>query len=136
MTTLSSAFMSSRRARMVRSVSLALWGRETVSGVRRGARESAGVCRGADPFCALHSPPGKPGGLREHNYLVLFFLPRRLPVLAANFRFGDFVPRFLLPLFAVLNFRALLALWRERSGCPNCPRRARRAVEDKGDLRP
>jgi hypothetical protein len=59
-----------------------------------------------------------------------------LPVLAANFRFGAFVPRFLLRIFAVLDLRALLALRRERSGCPACRRKARSAVEDKGDLRP
>jgi len=53
--------------------------------------------------------PSLSRGFKEHNYLVLFFLPRRLPVLAANFRFGDFVPRFLLLVFAGLNLRALLA---------------------------
>src|SRR4030095_8425963 len=61
MTTLSSAFMSSSRARTVWSVSLAVGCRETVSGVRRDARESAGVCRVCDPFYALHSPRREPG---------------------------------------------------------------------------
>ena len=60
MTTLSSAFMSSRRARTVRSVSLALGCRETVSGVRRDARESAGVFRGLI-LSSLHSPRLEPG---------------------------------------------------------------------------
>src|SRR5215510_4100715 len=60
MTTLSSAFISSSRARTVRSVSLAVGCRETVSGVQRDARESAGVCRVCDPFYALHSPRYEP----------------------------------------------------------------------------
>src|ERR1700690_841363 len=60
MVTLSSAFMSSRRARTMRNVSLAL-GRlgalerlETDTGERRVARETACVARGFYPFASLH----------------------------------------------------------------------------------
>jgi len=56
MTTLSSAFMSSKRARTVLSISLAVGCRETVSGLRRDARESADVLRVFGPFDALHPP--------------------------------------------------------------------------------
>src|SRR4030095_12404307 len=136
MTTLSSAFMSSSRARTVWSVSLAVGCRETVSGVRRDARESAGVCRVCDPFYALHSPRREPGDLNEHNYLVRFFLPRLLPVLAPNLDLPDFVPRFLSLVFVLEDLWMLFAF---RPGRPEFGlrlRRARSAVEDRGDLRP
>jgi hypothetical protein len=92
-------------------------------------------CRGMQGFgsflfLCVALTPVRTGDFKEHNYLVRFFLPRRLPVLAVNFRFGVFVPRFLLLVFAPLDLR------RERSGFPSCLRRARSAVEDNGDLRP
>jgi hypothetical protein len=59
-----------------------------------------------------------------------------LPVLAANLDFGDFVPRFLRAVFALEDLRVLFALWRERAGFSPRRRKARSAVEDKGDLRP
>src|SRR4029450_10785639 len=136
MTTLSSAFMSSSRARTVWSVSLAVGCRETVSGVRRDARESAGVCRVCDPFYALHSPRREPGDLKKHNYLVRFFLPRLLPVLAPNLDLPGFVPRFLSLAFALEDLLMFFAFRRERSGFPLRLRRARSAGEDKGDLTP
>ena len=134
MTTLSSAFMSSRRARTVRSVSLAVGCRETFSGVRRDARESAGVFRGSGPFYMLHSLPVRTGGLTKHNYLVRLFLPRRLWVLAVILRFALLFPR-LLPLdLAPLDLpdlaRRAPPVGRFRR------RRARSAVDDRGDLRP
>src|SRR4029078_6411766 len=134
MTTLSSAFMSSRRARTVRSVSLAVGWRETVSGVRRDARASAGVVRGFGPCYALHSPPIRPGSLTKHNYLVRLFLPRRLWGLVVNLVFSLVFPRLLPPAFSPLDLPGLVRLappvgsfWR---------RRARSAVDDRGDLRP
>ena len=125
--------MSSRRARTVRSVSLAVGCRETFSGVRRDARESADVFRASGPFYMLHSPPVRTGSLTKHNYLVRLFLPRRLWVLAVILRFALLFP--LLPLdLATLDLPGL---------APRAPpvgrfrrRRARSAVDDRGDLRP
>ena len=77
MVTLSSAFMSSRRARTMRSVSLALGRLEMGSGERRAARESAGVGRGPYPFSSLHSP-GANRGLDQDSYFARFFPPLRL----------------------------------------------------------
>src|SRR4249920_1107367 len=134
MTTLSSAFKSSRRARTVRSVSLAVGCRETFSGERRGAQESAGVFRGSGPFYVLHSPPVRTGGLTKHNYLVRFFLPRRLWVLAVNLRFAVLFPRLLPTVLEALDLPGL-ALRVPPVGRFR-PRRARSAVDDKGDLRP
>jgi len=74
MATVSSAFMSSRRARTVLSVPSALGCRETGSGARR-ARESAGVIRGFDPFDALHSPRHEPGYLEKIVTLSASFYP-------------------------------------------------------------
>src|SRR5215468_8299162 len=129
MTTLSSAFMSSRRARTVRSISLAVGCRETFSGVRRDARESADVFRASGPFYMLHSPPVRTGSLTKHNYLVRLFLPRRLWVLAVILRFALLFPR-LLPLDLPGLARRALPGGRFRR------RRARSAVDDRGDLRP
>jgi len=134
MTTLSSAFMSSRRARTVRSVSLAVGCRETFSGVRRDARESAGVFRGFGPFYALHSPPVRPGGLTKHNYLVRLFLPRRLWLLVVNLRFALLFPRLLPPDFVPLDLSGLAR--RAPAAGSFRRRRARSAVDDRGDLRP
>jgi hypothetical protein len=134
MTTLSSAFKSSRRARTVRSVSLAVGCRETFSGVRRDARESAGVFRGSGPFYVLHLPPVRSGSLTKHNYLVRLFLPRRLWVLAVNLRFAVLFPCLLPLVLAPLDLPGLARrappVGRFRR------RRARSAVEDRGDLRP
>src|SRR4029078_6058340 len=135
MTTLSSAFMSSRRARTVRSVSLAVGCRETFSGVRRDARESAGVFRGFGPFYALHSPTVRPEGLTKHNYLVRLFLPRRLWLLVVNLRFALLFPRLLSPDFVPLDLLSGLARRAPAAGSFR-RRRARSAVDDRGDLRP
>src|SRR5215813_11807706 len=134
MTTLSSAFMSSRRARTVRSVSLAVGCRETFSGVRRDARESAGVFRGSGPFYVLHSLPVRTGSSPKHNYLVRLFLPRRLWALAVILPFALLFPRLLPPDLEPLDLPGLarraplVGLFRRR--------RARSAVDDRGDLRP
>src|SRR5215467_10055470 len=134
MTTLSSAFMSSRRARTVRSVSLAVGCRETFSGVRREARESAGVFRGSGPFYALHSPPVRTRSLTKHNYLDRVFLPRRLWALAVNLPFALLFPRLLPSDLEPLDLPGLARrappVGRFRR------RRARSAVDDRGDLRP
>ena len=130
-TTLSSAFKSSRRARMVRSVSSALGCRATISGLRSGARESAGVFRGAGPFDALHSPRYEPGS-HEDNYVARLFLARRLRAFVGNLCAGPLFPRFLFLVFAFLDWSGCLC------NCVEVPslRRARNAVEDSGDLRP
>src|SRR6185437_3521523 len=61
MVTMSSAFMSSRRARTILcNVSVGI-GRETKAGERGAARESACVDRGIYPFCLSHSPPALAG---------------------------------------------------------------------------
>src|SRR5262245_6773499 len=133
-TTLSSAFMSSRRARTVRSVSLAVSCRETSSGLRRDARESACVCRGPDPFNALHSFPVETGNPKKHNYLDRFFLARRLRIFAAILRLETLFPRFLSLVFARRDLAGRRL--RERFGAPRRLRNARSAVEDSGDLRP
>ena len=66
MLTVSSAFMSSRRARTTLSVSCALTRGDTASG-ERDARESAGVGRGAYPFMLLHAP-GANRDVTKDNY--------------------------------------------------------------------
>src|SRR5262245_15540958 len=95
MTTLSSAFMSSRRARTVRSVCVGVGCRETLSGGGRDARESAGVVGGAGAFYVLHSPPVRTGSLIKHNYRARLFLPPRLLILAVILRFALLFPRLL-----------------------------------------
>src|SRR5664280_1075844 len=109
MVTLSSAFMSSRRARTMRRVSLALGRKgpdlETRSGVRRDARESAGLVRGCFPLRLLHPPLLAPGHDQD-SYFARFF-----PLLLG---------------FFLLAWPELLPPWRK----------ARSAVEDSADLRP
>src|SRR5262245_9601371 len=81
-------------------------------------------------------PDENRGTSRKYNYLVRFFLPRLLPVLAPNLDLRDFVTRFLSLVFALEDLRPFFALRREWTGFSRCLRRARSAVEDKGDLRP
>jgi hypothetical protein len=77
--------------------------------------------------------PVQTGGLEKDNYLVLFFLVRRLRTFAAILRFGVLFPRFRVLVFGLLDLpdRAL----RERLEVPR-RRKARSAVDDNGDLRP
>jgi hypothetical protein len=81
--------------------------------------------------------PGPNRGLLEHSHLVRFFLPRRRTDFAADLGLLALFPR----LFScVPRFLARFDLGEDAPREPanvRCPRRnARKAVEDKGDLRP
>src|SRR5262245_16041897 len=84
-------------------------------------------------MCCTH-PRFRTGSLIKHNYRARLFLPPRLLILAVILRFALLFPRLLPSDLALLDLPGLAR--RPPSVGRFRRRRARSAVDDRGDLRP